>query len=484
MRKPFFEMKKEDWLASMVVFLVAIPLSLGIGIASGVSAEKALIAAVVGGIVVGWFAGCPLMVSGPAAGLTVLVFQTVQQYGVQALAVIVVFCGLFQILFGYFKLGALFALVPKSILNGLLSAIGFIIFVGQLHVLAGESIPGNPFEAMALLWPTFEQAVTHETHFVAPVLMCGLLAIAILLLWPNLAPKPLRSIPSALPAVIVVTLVSLNWEMDRLSVNNLIPIAQESARTFFSFEWLSQAWLFAMIGAGFALVASAESLLTARATDMMARDRDQDSGRPASDLNREVMAQGLGNMTSGLIGGLPLTGVIVRSSANIHAQAQTRWSTILHGCWVLLFVLALPGVLSLVPLTALAAILVVTGFRLLKFDQLFRTFQESYNDGVIWMFTMAAIISTNLLTGFMLALGLALMLRWSEVNVPWAAGVLVWFGLGAVISTGLLTGLILTMVFGFILNILALNPVRLWKTLRNNPKRLPEILRVEEPSGS
>lgn len=196
MQKPFFEIKKEDWLASLVVFLVAIPLSLGIGIASGVSAEKALIAAIVGGIVVGWFAGCPLMVSGPAAGLTVLVFQTVQQHGVQALAVIVVFCGLFQILFGYFKLGTLFALVPKSILNGLLSAIGFIIFVGQLHVLAGESIPENPFKAMALLWPTFEQAVTHETHFVAPVLMCGLLAIAILCCGRAWRPNPCSRSPA------------------------------------------------------------------------------------------------------------------------------------------------------------------------------------------------------------------------------------------------------------------------------------------------
>lgn len=391
----------------MVVFLVAIPLSLGIGIVSGVSAESALIAAIVGGIVVGLLSGSPLMVSGPAAGLTVLVYQAVQDHGILALAAIIVFCGLFQIILGAFKLGSLFAKVPKSILHGMLSAIGFIILVGQLHVLAGERISGKPFEVMLKLWPTFEDAITHATYIVEPVLALGLLAIAILVFWPRLVPK-LSWIPGALPAVVIATLLSFNLEMDRLSISDLIPTAKESFSHFFSFEWMDKGWVLLATGLAFALVASAESLLTARAADILVRDRDGESNRADSDLNREMMAQGMGNTVSGVLGGLPVTGVIARTSANINSGAKTRWSTVMHGSFILFFALAWPELLGHIPLTALAAILVVTGFRLLNVRGLVKTFKAGFADGLTWLVTFGAIVSIDLLNGLLIGLGFAL----------------------------------------------------------------------------
>jgi carbonic anhydrase len=477
----FFNIRKEDVPASLVVFLVAVPLSLGIGIASGVSAESALIAAVVGGVVVGLLSGAPLMVSGPAAGLTVLVYQTVEQYGPLALAVIVVACGLFQVIFGYLKAGSLFTLVPFSMLHGMLAAIGFIILLGQMHVLVGEHIPNTPFKAMEMLWPSLQQGLSHEIHIITPVFLCGLLAIFLQVIWPRVFPR-LKWIPGALPAVVIVTLISLFWEMDRLYVENLIPLAREGFGDFFTLWWLKDdIVLFMSIGLGFTLVASAESLLTARATDVLVRERNSQDSEKSSDLNRELIAQGAGNITSGILGGLPLTGVIVRSSANVDAGAKTRWSAVLHGSWILLFILLAPVLLSKIPLTVLASILVVTGVKLLKFREMMRTFRTDRVDGMIWIFTLLAIISTNLLTGLALALAFAIVIKLTEIHVPWAEGIIWLFGIGAVLITNVVTGLALAVAFVLALVLFSIDVPRLIKKVKANPKNLRRLWR-QEPS--
>lgn len=418
MNKTFFQIKKQDFLSSFVVFIVAVPLSLGIGIASGMSPEAAMIAAAVGGIVVGLFAGAPLMVAGPAAGLIVLTYSVVQEYGLIGISAAIVFCGLFQFLLGILRMGVLFTLIPSCILHGMLAAIGIIITLGQIHVLVGEHIPGSPLKALEMIFPSLQQGLSHEIHIITPVFACGLLAILIQVVWPKIFPR-LKWIPGALPAVIIVTLVSLFWEMDRLTVRSLWPEMEFGITRFFQFSWLDQVGTYLAVGLGFALVASAESLLTARATDMLEHERKpKGSDFVRCDLNQELKAQGLGNMTSGVLGGMPLTGVIVRSKANIEAGAQTRWSTVFHGVWVVFFIVAAPDLLNKTPYTALAAVLVVTGFKLLGVRELVQTFKRRKADGAIWVFTMVAIICTNLLTGLGLAVGFALIVNYSAINFP------------------------------------------------------------------
>ena len=319
---------RSDFLASLVVFIIAVPLSLGIALASGTSPASGLIAAIIGGLIVGTASGVPFMVSGPAAGLTVLVFQIVQEYGLAGLALATAAAGIIQLVLGFLKLGWVFKLVPKGILNGMLSAIGFIILVGQLHILAGAAVPASPIKGVLTLPESFMQ--TFASGPWAPVFWIGLFAIAVQVFWPK-SWKDKINLPPALPAVFFGTLFSLGFQMKRVEIGSLGNSVSDTFASISSFQMDSITIGIIISALGLALVASAESLLTARAIDVLMPDH------PPSDLDRELKAQGLGNMASGFLGGLPITGVIVRSAANVQAGAETRKSAVYHGLWILLF---------------------------------------------------------------------------------------------------------------------------------------------------
>jgi MFS superfamily sulfate permease-like transporter len=394
---------REDLIASLVVFIIAVPLSLGIALASGATPAAGLITAVIGGIMAGFLAGAPLGVTGPAAGMTALVFQLIQNYGIDGLAIITCFAGLMQIGLGLARAGKFFLLIPHAVLEGVLTAIGFIILVGQLHVLAGAPMPKSFFDGIV--------ALPASLMGFGPVLICGLIAIGIQLFW-NAKMKKLKWIPGALPAVVIVTAISLFWEMPRVELEALLPLVRSSTDRFFAMGWVAQTLTYLAPAFGVAVVASAESLLTARAVDTLVEDRP--GFRPAN-LNRELSAQGAANLFSGALGGLPMTAVMVRSAANVNSGAQTRWSTVLHGVWIATFVSLLPNVISKVPLTALAAVLVLTGYKLLNLPRLVHELRVDRRKGTLWILTSGLVLATDLLTGLVSALALATVMHHREV---------------------------------------------------------------------
>lgn len=398
----------QDWLASLVVFIVAVPLSLGIALASGASPGAGLIAGVVGGIVAGLFAGAPLSVTGPAAGLTAIVFQLVQEYGIQGLAIITVLAGALQLVMGVAKTGKFFTWIPTLVLEGVLSAIGIIIVLGQLHVLMGASIPKSPTLSLLGLPESLGGVLGGSLFGLTPVFICGVFGILFQLLWNKKAPAQINWMPAALPAVVILTLFSLPWEMPRVELAPFGEVLEQSTTWFFSGDWLVEVSKYFIPAVGLAIVASAESLLTARAIDILISSRP---GFKPANLNRELIAQGGANLVSGMIGGLPMTGVMVRSAANVNSGGQTRWATILHGIWIAAFVLLAPGLLKKIPLSVLAAILILTGAKLINLKHFIHAFREQPVNGWVWLGTSLAVFATDLLKGLIIGVGIDLAVR-------------------------------------------------------------------------
>ncbi len=395
----------EDLIASLVVFIVATPLSLGIALASGASPAAGLLTAIIGGVVAGALAGAPFVVAGPAAGLTALVFQLVQTHGLQGLAVITILAGGFQLIFAALKTGKLFTYVPKAVLEGMLCAIGFTICVYQFHVMLGSVLP-NSSQAAIIGLPQVISEIFLSTRF--PIFICGLLALLIQIFWVKFF-KKFSWLPSALPAVVVATLLSQLWDMPRVEFSPLFSVIRESVTGLPTLLNKVQNWVILGGAAlGVAFVASAETLLTARAVDTLVSHRK--NFKPAA-LDKELFAQGVANLISGMIGGLPMTGVIVRSAVNVDAGAMSRWSTILHGVWIAVFVGFFPFILTAIPLTALASVLVLTGYRLLNLDHLRHLLRDSPQEGVLWILTSVAIFSTDLLKGLLIALIIAAIIK-------------------------------------------------------------------------
>jgi len=378
---------KKDLIASLVVFLVAVPLSLGIALASGAPLMAGLIAAAVGGIVVGLCGGAPLQVSGAAAGLSVMVFTMVQQFGWATTCAITVLAGLIQIALGLFKTGRITLAISPAVVHGMLAGIGVLIVLGQVHVVLG----GTPqHSAIKNLQALPEQIA--DLH--GPTVGLGLLTIALLLALPY-APRPIRNLPGALVAVTVTTLVALGMHIDTARIN--LP---ENLTSAFSLPHLPTGNYVAIVVAALtmALVASTESLLSAVATDKLHTG-------PRADLDRELVGQGLGNLVSGLIGGLPVTGVIVRSSANIGAGARTRLSAILHGVWVIVFVALLGGILRQIPTAALAGLLVVIGAKLVNFHHVRQL--VNHREAPVYFVTLFGVVAFSLLTGVGMGIAVA-----------------------------------------------------------------------------
>lgn len=552
---------QQDLLASLVVFLVALPLCMGIALASGAPIAAGLVTGIIGGLVVGTFAGSPMQVSGPAAGLTVICGEIIRQHGMPAFGLAVLFAGIFQLVAGLCRLGQWFRAVSPAVIHGMLSGIGILILCGQLHVLVdarpretalrnlmalpqslmeGLRFPerespeirtahinllrqanalanrqrvlkGDVDRALIRLHPEDTEAFPEPIHltdrdilsalqpFIAeqelllkefrelvttarssafssseasskngavferltqaeqklamavtqlsdPDLTAvarsqrdatasldlvtaglkshewagkiGLLAVGVIIAWQFLARGKLKLIPAPLLAIIVATAVAQLLHVPVLYVD--VPSNLMSGLSFVSLSVLEQSPLRLLIGSGLviAMVASAETLLCATAVDQLHRG-------PRTRYDRELAAQGVGNILCGWLSVLPMTGVIVRSAANVQAGAQTRLSAILHGVWLLLFSVALVPMLRMIPTAALAGILVFTGFRLIDYQSLLRLWKENRIEAGIFLITMLVIVAEDLLIGVMTGIVLSaakLLLRFSELHVDLVQG--------------------------------------------------------------
>ncbi|MGV1836284.1 SulP family inorganic anion transporter [Rhizobium rhizogenes] len=389
-----------DFASSLVVFLVAIPLCLGIAVASGVPVAMGLISGIVGGIVVGFLAGSPLQVSGPAAGLAVIVFSFVEQYGIAMLGPVLVVAGLLQVLAGFLRIGSWFRAISPAVVHGMLAGIGILIILGQVHVLMGAQPAAGGIENVTAMEKTIGRLWGTGLTKEAAALLVGLISLLAMIGWEKFRPKSLLLVPGALVGVAAGTVltVALQLPIARVEVPTSL-IESISLPTMESFQQMVQPGII-VTTLVIAVIASAETLLSAAAVDRM-----HDGVRTR--FNKELFAQGIGNALCGFLGALPITGVIVRSSANIQAGARTRASAVLHGVWILGLVALLPQLLGLVPLTALAAVLLVTGWRLISFHHVRHLFDHhGWVPVGIWAATVAMVVVQDLLVG--VALGLAL----------------------------------------------------------------------------
>lgn len=518
---------KGDLLPSVAVFLVALPLCLGISIASGVPVAAGLITGIVGGLVVGFLSGAPLQVSGPAAGLTVIVYGIVQEFALESLGIVVLGAGLIQVLAGLLRLGQWFRAVSPAVIHGMLAGIGLLILASQFHVMVDDkpkesgiknllTIPqavakglplpesstteqrqfrtellkqvGDLHERQSEIYDTIaaeipagapkttvappdtagliaeqeqinaqlrevvqridstllaktedtaakraaklaleqndaalaqfqakDGANTRETqHSAAASLQTllaklkshewaakiGLITIVVLLLWQGFAPKRLKVVPAPLVAITVATAIAFIWSLPVLYVE--VPESLLTTIRLPSLTVLQGLPLAGLIQASLvvALIASAETLLCATAVDQMHRGQ-------RTNYDRELFAQGVGNSICGLLGALPMTGVIVRSAANVQAGAQSRFSAILHGLWLLVFVGLLGSMLRSIPVASLAAVLVYTGYKLLNLKQLKELRKYGWGEVAIYLATLISIVTTDLLHGVLIGIGLS-----------------------------------------------------------------------------
>lgn len=382
---------KSDLPASLVVFLVALPLSLGISLASGAPMKAGLIAAAIGGIIVGLFSGAPLQVSGPAAGLSVMVLGFAQKYGFEVTCLITAVAGLTQVVFGMLGAAQVAFVISPAVIHAMLAGIGILIALGQVHVLLGFAPKGSAL--MNLM--AYSDSVQHMNMSAT---MLGLASLAILLAWNKWGQKKIPVIPGSLVAVLSGTCLAtlFHSEVPRVQIGTDLL----SGIKLLEFGSISLVPLI-IAGLGLALVASAESLLCAVATDKI-------HNGPRVNLGKELIAQGIGNTISGLVGGLPITGVIVRSSANVSAGARSRMSAILHGAWILVFAVFFSSILNLIPLSVLAALLIYTGVKLVKIAEIKKLM--AFKETLVYFVTLLSVVFINLLWGIGIGFALATIL--------------------------------------------------------------------------
>jgi carbonic anhydrase len=400
-RRKVWENLRHDVPASLVVFLVAVPLSLGIALASGAPLVAGLIAAIAGGLVAGSLGGSPLQVSGPAAGLTVIMAETIAEFGWAATCAITVLAGALQIVLGLSRIARAALAASPAIVHGMLAGIGVTIVLAQVHVVHGGNARSSPIDNLAQL-----PGQLLDPHGTATLI--GVLTIAILLAWGRL-PATVRKVPGPLAAIVAVTVLSV---VAGMSVPR-VEVPADVLDLNFVPRLPSGGWFdFGVAVVTVALVTSVASLLSAVATDKMHTG-------PRADLNRELVGQGAANIASGALGGLPVAGVIVRSSTNVQSGARSRASAVLHGVWILLFVAVLAGLLRDIPLAALAGLLVHVGAKLVKISDIKDVLR--HGDLPVYLVTLTGVVVLDLLTGVLLGIGLAalLMLRrllWSGIH--------------------------------------------------------------------
>jgi len=413
---------RQDISSAVVVFLVALPLCLGIALGSGAPLFSGLIAGIVGGIVIGSLSGSNLSVSGPAAGLTAIVAVAIGKMPVyEAFLLSVVIAGLVQLTLGFIKAGVLGDYVPAAVIKGMLTAIGIILILKQIPHLSGydKDFEGDYEFIQVDEKNTFSELFNIINKITPLAIIIGVTCLAIYIVWDKVLAKKAKIfqlIPA--PLVVVVAGVILNQVLGNGTSLSLkegqlvsIPVAKDVQGffTFFTFPNFSYLNLPVVWTSGItiAIVASLETLLNIEAADEL------DPLQRVTPTDRELKAQGIGNIVSGLIGGLPVTSVVVRTSANANAGAKTKMSAILHGVLLLLCVALIPGVLNLIPLSALAAILIYTGYKLAKPSIFKELYKKGFDQFVPFVVTIVAIIFTDLLIGIIIgiAVGLFFVIR-------------------------------------------------------------------------
>ena len=373
-QQSLFANLKFDLPAGLVVFLVALPLCLGISLASGAPFFSGIISGIIGGVLIGALSNSPLSVSGPAAGLAALVLGAITSIGDFSLFLCAVFiAGILQMLLGVAKLGGIANYIPGSVIKGMLTSIGILIIAKQIPHAFGydKDEKGNITELFPYGQEDLHELLQPLQHIEVGVFLLCLISIIIMIVWDMpFIKKRVSFVPGALIAVVVSVVINEIWikSGSQLAVMNehLVQIkAASSASEFFSFFTLPDFNGFLngsviVYGIVIALIASLETLLSIEAVDNL------DPQRRVTNTNKELFAQGVGNTVAGLIGGLPVTSVIVRSSANVNAGGKTKLATIVHGAMLLISIILIPGLLNKIPLSALAAILLLTGYKLAK----------------------------------------------------------------------------------------------------------------------
>ena len=399
----FYKNLKSDFPASVVVFFVAIPLCLGIALASGAPLFSGLISGIIGGIVVGLISGSQVGVSGPAAGLAAIVLTAITSLGsFETFLLAVVLGGVIQLLLGLFKAGIIGYYFPSSVIRGMLTGIGLIIIIKQIPYFVGYN--------KTTVGASSELSVSFLSQISLGATIVAIISMAILLFWEKVLSKKAKIftlIQGPLVAVvfgIIYTFFTKGEKTLGIAQENLVNVPKItdlsgllSNFTFPNFSAISQqeVWI---VGFTIALVAILDTLLCAEATDKLDRQKR------VTPKNRELVAQGIGNVLSGLIGGLPITQVIVRSSANIQSGGKTKLSAVLHGFLLLISVMAIPGLLNMIPLSVLASILLIVGYKLAK-PQLFKTmYLLGWKQFLPFITTVVGIVTTDLLMGIFIGL--------------------------------------------------------------------------------
>ena len=404
---------KYDFPASIVVFLVALPLCLGVSLASGAPMLSGIISGVIGGVVVGFLSRSNVSVSGPAAGLTAVVLAAISQlesFNVFLMALVI--AGFFQILGGYAKAGFIANYIPSNVIKGLLASIGIILILKQIpHAFGYDDVPEEDF---AFLQSddenTFSELFNILNHFSYGAIVISFVSIMILIFWDKIKIKQLNAIPSSLIVVLVGILLNTIFYhfLPFLFIHHkhLVDIPKiDNFKSIFSFPSFKSiankdVWI---VGGTIAAIASLETLLNLEAVENI------DPHKRKASPNRELLAQGVGNVVSGLIGGIPITSVIVRSSVNINAGGQTKMSTIYHGIFLLLSILLISPLLNLIPLASLAAILILTGYKLAKISLFIEKFKKGWNQFIPFVVTVIAILFTDLLVGILIGLSVSIV---------------------------------------------------------------------------
>lgn len=408
---------RKDMTSGLVVFLVALPLCLGIALASGAPLMSGIIAGIIGGIVVGFISNSALGVSGPAAGLTVLVLNGIEQLGLSTFLLAIIVAGLVQIILSVMRAGIIAYYFPSAVISGMLFGIGVIIILKQIpHALGYDRDYEGDIQFIQSDGFTTLSELTHILNTLSPTAIAiSLISLFILLLWEKdwIKQSSLgRVLPGPLIAVITGAAINqiLRSQLPEraLASSHLvtIPIGEDnldlfSHLAFPDFSQLTNPAIYTL-GCIIAIVASLETLLCTEATDKL------DPHKRTTNTNRELLAQGIGNISSGLLGGLPVTQVIVRSSTNVQTNAQTKASTIFHGFFLLLAILSIPALLNMIPLATLAAILLLVGYKLAHP----KTLKKMYRSGVFhfipFIATTAGLVFTDLLTGIAIGTGIAI----------------------------------------------------------------------------
>ena len=413
-----FRYLKQDLPASIVVFFVALPLCLGIALASGAPLFSGLIAGIVGGIVVGSLSGSQVGVSGPAAGLAAIVLTAIGTLGgYQNFLLAVVLGGAIQLVFGLLRAGIIGYYFPSSVIKGMLTGIGIIIILKQIpHFFGYDADPEGDFAFIQVDGEnTFSEILRTFQNISLGSTLIALIGLGILILWERVLSKKYKIfqlIQGPLVAVILgILFFVLTKDSQLLGISSehlvSVPVPEDTASFLAQFSFPNfgvigqpEIWVTAFT---IALVASLETLLCVEATDKL------DPHKRVTPTNRELLAQGTGNMISGLIGGLPVTQVIVRSSANIQSGGQTKISAIIHGFFLLISVILIPHLLNMIPLSVLAAVLFLVGYKLAK-PTLFKTmYNLGWKQFVPFVVTVGGIIFTDLLIGIGLGLGVGIV---------------------------------------------------------------------------